>query len=141
MYRVLIPATFISLISWQLNAQDCDSIELSFFEMRTCVADEVAELDKQLSYALSELKLVIPKAYSANPDNNEATSSEVLEALDKSQISWSKMATIDCDLSYNLARGGNGTGAPHALNQCFALHYKFRLAQINERVKQIKEVL
>jgi uncharacterized protein YecT (DUF1311 family) len=141
MYRVLIPVIFFIFTSWQLKAQDCDSIELNFFEMRTCVADEVTKLDEQLSNALTELKLIIPKAYSFAPDNTEATRSEVLSALDKSQASWSSMVAIDCELSFNLARGGNGTGAPHALNQCLVVHYKFRLAQTYERIKQINAVL
>ena len=141
MYRVLIPTIFLIIASLQLNAQDCDSIELSFFDMRICMADKAADLDKQLIKAISELKLIIPKAYLASPENNEATTMEVLNAINKSQASWSSMVSVDCDLSYNMARGGTGTGAPHAINRCLVLHYKFRLAQINERVKQIKEVL
>ena len=141
MYRVFIPTIFLIITSLQINAQDCDSIELSFFEMRICMADKVAELDKQLANSLSELKLVIRKAYLASPENNEATTQDVLIALNKSQSSWSNMVSVDCDLSYHMARGGNGSGAPHALNRCLARHYKFRLAHINDRVKQIKDVL
>ena len=141
MLRILISALFLAFTSLHLYAKDCDSIDLNFFEMRLCFADKVSGLDKQLSNALSDLQLVIAKAYSNAPENNEASLQEVLVALDKSQNSWKIMVDADCDLSYNLARGGNGTGAPLAVSRCLSQHYQIRLDQIFARVNDIKETL
>ena len=141
MFRIIISGFLLIISSLHANAQDCDSIELSFYDMRICMAEKVSDLDKQLIDAVLELQLIIPKAYSTSTTVDESTTEEVLASLNKSQAVWSSMVSVDCELSYEMARGGSGSAAPLAFNQCLVLHYSFRLTQINDRIKEINNML
>ena len=85
MIRFLIFSSYLLSLSATSNEVNCNSDNLSFYEDRICEAKKAQSLEKELNKSLQEIKTLIPMAYQIKPDNGEASSSELLLLLEKSQ--------------------------------------------------------
>jgi uncharacterized protein YecT (DUF1311 family) len=135
----LVFVVSIILLSQAAVATDCNSNNLSMYEERICTSEKGRDSFEELKKKLQQLQLLIAKVYeSAKSESGEASSSEVLAALEVSQRAWSEFAQKECDYIYQRNRDGNGTGAVQAAYKCSTDHNIARIKVIEKEIAELE---
>ncbi len=145
MSKLIINLVFviaITQLSQAATATDCNSDNLSMYEERICTSKKAGDSTDELKKKLKQLESLISKVYlSEKSASGEASSAEVLAALEVSQQAWAEFVQKECDYIYQRSRGGTGTGAVQAAYRCSTDNNIARIKVIEKEITQLENLL